>query len=47
MLRMMREPQTGRPARGTRLLVVLVLAALVGGSAPVLVLVARWLFTLV
>jgi hypothetical protein len=42
LLRMMREPGTGRPGPLARLLAVLLLAGLVAVSAPVLIPVVRW-----
>jgi len=36
VLRILREPLTGRPARGTRLLALLIAVLLLAGSAPVL-----------
>jgi hypothetical protein len=43
LLRLLREPSTGRPARGARLLAVLLVAGMVGFSAPVLMPVFSWL----
>jgi hypothetical protein len=36
VLRILREPLTGRPARGTRLVALLIAVLLLAGSAPVL-----------
>lgn len=47
LLRMLREPGTGRPARGTKLLALVLAVGLLGASAPVLVPAARWLLSLV
>ena len=43
LLRLLREPSTGRPARGTRLLAVVLVVGMVGFSAPVLMPVFSWL----
>lgn len=43
---MLREPGTGRPGPLARLMAVLVLLALLGISAPVLVIVLRWVVDL-
>ena len=42
LLRMLREPDTGRPGPLARLLAVLLVLGLVAISAPVLVVVLRW-----
>jgi hypothetical protein len=47
ILRMLREPDTGRPAPLAKLLAVLVVVALFGITGPVLLLpVVGWLLTL-
>ena len=46
MLRMLREPDTGRPAPLAKLLAVLVVVALFGITGPVLLPVLGWLLTL-
>jgi hypothetical protein len=46
MLRLLREPATGRPGPGARLISVLLVAALVGMSGPVLMPAVRWLLAL-
>jgi len=46
MLRLLREPGTGRPAPGVRLLAVVLLAVLIGSSAPVLIPIVRWVLSL-
>jgi hypothetical protein len=42
LLRMLREPATGRPGPLARLLALLVVIGLVAITGPVLVVVARW-----
>lgn len=42
----MREPDTGRPSRGARMLAVLVVVGMVGLSAPVLYPVVSWFLSL-
>jgi hypothetical protein len=44
---MLREPRTGRPAPVTRLLALLLIAGLVAVSAPPLLLLLRWVLSLV
>jgi hypothetical protein len=46
LLRMLREPRTGRPAPLTRLLAVLLAGALIGISAPVLLPMLAWVIGL-
>lgn len=46
LLRMLREPRTGRPAPGARLLALLLVIALLGISAPVVVPAVRWVVQL-
>jgi len=46
MLRLLREPSTGRPGPGARLITVLLVAALVGMSRPVLIPAFRWVLAL-
>jgi hypothetical protein len=46
LLRLMRDPQTGRPGPLARLMAVLLVAGLVGLSAPVLIPVVRWVVDL-
>ena len=46
LLRMLREPGTGRPGPLARLLAVLLVIGLVALSAPVLVPVVRWVVSL-
>lgn len=46
VLRMLREPGTGKPGPLARLVAVLILVALVAISAPVLVLVVGWVVRL-
>lgn len=46
MLRSLREPETGRPGPAARLVAVLLVASLVGISAPVLLPVIRWVVSL-
>jgi hypothetical protein len=43
---MLREPRTGRPTPLTRLLVVALAAVMLGASAPPLILVLRWIWSL-
>jgi hypothetical protein len=46
LLKMLREPGTGRPGPLARLLAVLVVVGLLAISAPPLVVVARWVIGL-
>ena len=46
LLRMMRDPGTGRPAPLARLLAILLVVGLVALSAPVLIPVVRWVVDL-
>ena len=46
LLRMLREPVTGRPGPLARLLALLVVLGLLGITGPVLVEVARWVIGL-
>jgi hypothetical protein len=46
VLRMLREPRTGRPAPIARLVAFVLALGLLGVSAPVLLPVARWLLGL-
>lgn len=46
LLRMLREPGTGRPAPLARLLALLVVLGLLGITAPVLLPLLRWLMSL-
>ena len=46
LLRMLREPGTGRPAPLSRLLALLLVLGLLGITAPVLLPVLRWLLSL-
>jgi len=46
VLRLLREPRTGRPAPVARLLALLLAAGLLAVSAPVLLPVVRWLLGL-
>jgi len=46
VLRLLREPRTGRPGPLIRLLAVVLLAVLVSANAPVLIPVARWVISL-
>ena len=46
MLRMLREPGTGKPGPLARLMAVLLVIGLVGLSAPVLIPVVRWVLSL-
>lgn len=46
MLRLLREPRTGRPAPLTRLVALVVALGLLAVSAPVLLPVAQWFLTL-
>ena len=46
MLRMLREPGTGKPGPLARLTAVLLVVGLVGISAPVLIPVVRWVVSL-
>jgi len=43
LLRLLREPRTGRPAPIARLVALLVVLGLLLGAGPVLLPVARWL----
>ena len=43
---MLREPRTGRPAPAARLVAVLLVAGLLGASAPVLIPALQWLLDL-
>jgi len=42
LLRLLREPRTGRPAPLTRLVALLVVVVMLLGAGPVLVSFARW-----
>lgn len=46
MLRLLREPRTGRPAPIARLVALMLAAGLIAVSAPVLLPVAHWLLAL-
>jgi hypothetical protein len=46
LLRMLREPTSGRPGPGARLVAVLVVLGLLGASAPVLIPALDWLLDL-
>ncbi len=46
LLRMLREPRSGRPGPAARLLAVLLVVGLVAVSAPVLIPLVRWLLDL-
>ena len=46
LLRMLRGPETGRPGPLARLLALLLVLGLVAISAPVLVVVVRWVVSL-
>lgn len=46
VLRLLREPRTGRPAPIARLVALVAALGLLAVSAPVLLPVARWFFTL-
>jgi len=46
MLRLLREPRTGRPGPGARLIAVLLVGCLVGIEGPVLWLAVRWVLAL-
>jgi hypothetical protein len=46
VLRLLREPRSGRPAPFTRLIALVAALGLLAVSAPVLVPVVRWLFGL-
>jgi hypothetical protein len=46
LLRMLREPGTGRPAPLARLLALLLVLGMLGITAPVLLPVLRWLLSL-
>jgi hypothetical protein len=43
LLRLLREPRTGRPAPIARLVALVVVLGLLLGAGPVLVPIARWL----
>jgi hypothetical protein len=43
---MLREPQTGRPGPGARLVALLLLGCLIGVSAPGVLPVLRWVLAL-
>jgi hypothetical protein len=47
VLRLLREPRTGRPAPIARLVALLLAAGLLAVSAPVLLPVVRWFLALV
>ncbi len=47
MLRLFREPGTGRPAPGTRLVALLIVVGLVAAGGSVLVPVLRWVLSLI
>jgi hypothetical protein len=44
---MLREPRTGRPARGAKLVALVLVVGLLGASAPVLIPASRWVLDLV
>lgn len=46
LLRAMRQPRAGSPSPLARMLALVVLVGMVAVSAPVLLPVARWLFSL-
>jgi hypothetical protein len=46
VLRLLREPRTGRPAPIARLVALMLAAGLIAVSAPVLLPVVHWLLTL-
>ena len=46
MLRLLREPRTGRPAPIARLVALMLAAGLLAVSAPVLLPVVRWFLAL-
>ncbi len=46
MLRLLREPRTGRPAPITRLVALVVALGMLGVSAPVLLPIVHWLYDL-
>jgi hypothetical protein len=46
LLRLLREPHTGRPAPIARLVAIVVVLGLVLGAGPVLLPIARWVASL-